>query len=110
MDKLVEGMLILYSFTRLTIAPSKYTPREMYVSSILHSFVFILQCQAFTRLSWDDNAPKPGDGYEGDVQPAQQSNAVGGALLKQPRRDDGWYADRPTGPSNLFPPRRPGAP
>ena len=60
-DKLVEAVLILYSFLRLTIIPSKYTPREVYVASIFHSVVFIIQSQAFTKLSWDDKGPTPSE-------------------------------------------------
>lgn len=52
LDKLVEAIIILYSFLRLTIFPSKYTPREIYIANTLHSVFFILQSQAFTRLTW----------------------------------------------------------
>lgn len=52
LDKLVEALMILYSFGRLTIFPSKYTPREIYIANTLHSIFFILQSQAFTRLTW----------------------------------------------------------
>lgn len=58
-DKLVEALLIVHSFLRLTILPSKYTPREVYVASIFHSVFFIIQSQAFTKLSWDDKGPNP---------------------------------------------------
>jgi hypothetical protein len=54
LDKLVEALMILYSFGRLTIFPSKYTPREIYIANTLHSIFFILQSQAFTRLTWDE--------------------------------------------------------
>ena len=63
MDKLVEAMLILYSFVRLTVSPSKYVPREVYITNILHSFLFILQCQGFTRLSWDEHSAQPLNSY-----------------------------------------------
>lgn len=59
LDKLVEAILIVYAFGRLTIAPSKYVPREIFITNILHSFLFLLQCQAFTRLSWDEQAAQP---------------------------------------------------
>jgi len=52
LDKLVEAFMILYSFARLTIFPSKFTPREIYIANTLHSVFFILQSQAFTRLTW----------------------------------------------------------
>lgn len=52
LDKLVEALMILYSFGRLTIFPSKYTPREIFIANVLHSVFFILQSQAFTRLTW----------------------------------------------------------
>lgn len=54
LDKLVEAVLILFSFLRLTILPSPYTTREIYIASIFHSLFFIIQCQAFTKLSWDE--------------------------------------------------------
>lgn len=56
LDKLVEVLLIGYAILRLTLFPSKTVPREIYVGGILHSVVFLLQCQAFTRFSWDDKA------------------------------------------------------
>ena len=52
LDKLVEGMMIVFNFARLTVFPSKYTPREIYIANTLHSVFFILQSQAFTRLTW----------------------------------------------------------
>ena len=52
LDKLVEALMILYSFGRLTLFPSKYTPREIYIANTFHSVFFILQSQAFTRLTW----------------------------------------------------------
>lgn len=57
LDKLVEAALIVYSFLRLTILPSVTTPREIYIASIMHSVFFILQCQAFTKLSWSEQGP-----------------------------------------------------
>jgi hypothetical protein len=56
LDKVLEACLIVWNVGRLTIAPSRYVPREVYVSSVLHSIFFILQCQAFTRLTWDENS------------------------------------------------------
>mmetsp|Transcript_441 Transcript_441/g.658 ORF Transcript_441/g.658 Transcript_441/m.658 type:complete len:304 (+) Transcript_441:107-1018(+) len=54
LDKFVEVMIILFNFVRLTVAPSKYTPREVYIANTLHSVFFILQSQAFTKVSWDE--------------------------------------------------------
>lgn len=59
LDKFVEVILIAYSFVRLTVAPSKYVPREVFIANMFHSFIFILQCQAFTRLSWDEQSAQP---------------------------------------------------
>lgn len=53
---MLEAFLIVWNVGRLTVAPSRYVPREVYVSSTLHSIFFILQCQAFTRLTWDENS------------------------------------------------------
>lgn len=52
LDKLVESLLIIYNFIRLTIWPSKFIPREMYIANTLHSVFFLLQSQAFTRVTW----------------------------------------------------------
>jgi hypothetical protein len=52
LDKLVEMLIILFNFGRLTLFPSQYTPREIYIANTLHSVFFILQSQAFTRLTW----------------------------------------------------------
>lgn len=52
LDKLVEGVLLVWYFIRLTIAPSKYVPREVFVAKTLHSVLFLVQLQAFTRVTW----------------------------------------------------------
>jgi hypothetical protein len=52
LDKLVEMLIIVFNFCRLTLLPSQYTPREIYIANTLHSVFFILQSQAFTRLTW----------------------------------------------------------
>jgi len=59
LDKLVEILLVGWALFRLTLWPAQYTPRETYIASILHSFVFFMQAQAFTRLSWDDKSAQP---------------------------------------------------
>jgi hypothetical protein len=52
MDKMVEIVLLFWYFLRLTILPSKYVPREIFVASVLHSVFFIIQAQSFTRITW----------------------------------------------------------
>ena len=66
LDKFLELCLIVFYFVRLTFLPSKYTPREMYIANTFHSLFFLIQCQAFTRLSWDESAAAPIGSY---VQP-----------------------------------------
>lgn len=85
MDKLVEAILIIYSFIRLTVFPSKHTPREVFISSIFHSFLFILQCQGFTRLSWDEHAAQPMNSYGVQGRPAQRRE------LEDQQSDDFYY-------------------
>jgi hypothetical protein len=63
LDKLLEISLITFYFVRLTFWPSAYTPREMYIACTFHSIFFILQCQAFTRVSWDEASAPTVDGY-----------------------------------------------
>jgi hypothetical protein len=52
LDKLVEALMLIWYFIRLTIAPSKYVPREIFIANTLHSVFFLIQCQAFTRVNW----------------------------------------------------------
>lgn len=57
LDKLVECLLMVYYFFRLTLLPSKTTPREQYIANTLHSVFFLFHTQAFTKLSWDITPP-----------------------------------------------------
>ncbi|OEU18762.1 hypothetical protein FRACYDRAFT_268438 [Fragilariopsis cylindrus CCMP1102] len=54
LDKVVETGLLLWNFGRVTLFPSKYVPREIFIAGIMHSIIFIIQCQAFTRVTWDE--------------------------------------------------------
>ena len=51
-NKTVEMLLFIYQVFRLTIAPSKRVIREVYVGRTLSNFVFLLQCQLFTKVTW----------------------------------------------------------
>ncbi|VEU37708.1 unnamed protein product [Pseudo-nitzschia multistriata] len=55
LDKVVETTLLLWNLGRITLFPSKYIEREIFVAGILHSVFFLIQCQAFTRVTWDEN-------------------------------------------------------
>lgn len=52
LDKFLEAIMLFWYFIRLTVAPSRYVPREIFIASTLHSVFFLIQCQAFTRVSW----------------------------------------------------------
>ena len=52
LDKLVEALLLVWYFFRLTIFPTKHVPRELFVAKTLHSVLFLVQLQAFTRVTW----------------------------------------------------------
>lgn len=54
LDKVVETALLIWNLGRVTLFPSKYIPREIFVAGILHSVFFMIQCQAFTRVTWDE--------------------------------------------------------
>lgn len=62
LDKLVEVLLLFWYFIRLTIFPTKHVPREIFVAKTLHSVLFLVQLQAFTRVNWDEIIP---DGSKG---------------------------------------------
>jgi len=52
LNKLVELLLFVYNVVRLTIFPSKFVQREIYVGRTLSNFIFMVQCQLFTRVTW----------------------------------------------------------
>ena len=52
LNKLMELTLIVYNVFRLIFFPSKLVMREIYVSRTLTNFLFIIQCQLFTKVTW----------------------------------------------------------
>mmetsp|Transcript_57650 Transcript_57650/g.172004 ORF Transcript_57650/g.172004 Transcript_57650/m.172004 type:complete len:179 (+) Transcript_57650:724-1260(+) len=52
LNKLIELLLFIYNVVRLTIFPSKFVQREIYVGRTLSNFIFMVQCQLFTRVTW----------------------------------------------------------
>lgn len=64
LHKGVELVMMAYNIVRLAIFPSRYTIREVYIGRTISNFFFLLQCQLYTKLSWDDVSMKTaGDGY-----------------------------------------------
>jgi hypothetical protein len=59
MNKFVELIVIVYTMMRLTILPSKYVTKEIYISRLFHSIIFIMQGQVYTRFSWDSESIAP---------------------------------------------------
>lgn len=102
LDKVVEVLLVLYAVVRLTIWPNKYAPREVYVGHIFHSAVFLLQCQAFTRLSWDDTAGQPMSTYA-TVSQQRMAPTPQASMPPAPRSlgNEEWYEPRPIGDTRL---------
>jgi hypothetical protein len=52
LDKLMELFLIILHVGKLLFTTSHLVPREIYISNIIHSVFFILQCQTVTRFVW----------------------------------------------------------
>jgi len=52
LNKLVELSLFAYNVVRLGLV-NKLVPREIYVGRSITNFLFIVQCQLFTRVTWD---------------------------------------------------------
>ncbi len=52
LNKLVEVSLLAYNVSRLIIVPSKLIPREVFVGRTLSNFLFLVQCQLFTKVTW----------------------------------------------------------
>jgi len=59
-NKLVELALIIYNVSRLLFIPSKYILREIYIGRTLSNFLFIVQCQLFTKVTWGAAQISPG--------------------------------------------------
>lgn len=53
LNKLVELVLFLFNIIRLALSTNRLLPREIYVGKSLTNFMFIVQCQLFTRITWD---------------------------------------------------------
>jgi hypothetical protein len=102
LDKVLELSLGAWSLVRLTIWPSAYTPRELYMAKLFHSIFFFLQCQTFTRLSWEDGLV-PGVTEEED---GSDGTPMEVPWVEQPtyNNDVEWYrkdARRSFGQSNV---------
>lgn len=52
LNKLLEVLCGLYNIVRLTVAPSKYVPREAYVARIVTNFMFLGFCQVYSKVTW----------------------------------------------------------
>jgi hypothetical protein len=59
LNKLVEVSLMIYNVSRLILVPSKLVPREVFVGRTLSNFLFLLQCQLFTKVTWNSSLLKP---------------------------------------------------
>eukprot|EP00578_Thalassiosira_sp_NH16_P010351 CAMPEP_0181106200 /NCGR_PEP_ID=MMETSP1071-20121207/16401_1 /TAXON_ID=35127 /ORGANISM="Thalassiosira sp., Strain NH16" /LENGTH=380 /DNA_ID=CAMNT_0023189583 /DNA_START=85 /DNA_END=1227 /DNA_ORIENTATION=- len=53
LHKVVELVMIFYNVVRLALWPSKYVMREVYLGRTISNFFFFVQCQLYTKLSWD---------------------------------------------------------
>jgi hypothetical protein len=94
-DKLVEIVLLLWYFLRLTILPSDLVPREIFFAGAFHSLFFLLEAHSFTRLTWDENIapPKPPVWQQHSTAPYDELSAP------QRTRDDepsSLYVSNPT--------------
>mmetsp|Transcript_12375 Transcript_12375/g.26210 ORF Transcript_12375/g.26210 Transcript_12375/m.26210 type:complete len:305 (+) Transcript_12375:82-996(+) len=52
LNKLLEVLCGLYNIVRLTVAPSKYVPREAYVARIVTNFMFLAFSQVYSKVTW----------------------------------------------------------
>lgn len=86
LNKVVELLLFLYNVVRLTIFPSKFVQREIYVGRTLSNFIFMVQCQLFTRVTW------------GATQVKQEAAMVSGSdwANVESQGDEGGYVDSST--------------
>ena len=52
LNKLAELLMFVYNVVRLSLVPNKFVQREIYVGRTLTNFMFIIQCQLFTKVTW----------------------------------------------------------
>ena len=52
LNKLAELVLFAYNVLRLSLFPSKFVIREVYVGRSISNFLFMTQCQLFTKVTW----------------------------------------------------------
>ena len=52
LNKLMELTLFLYNLIRVSVVPAPYGMREMYVGRAISNFLFLTQCQLFTKVTW----------------------------------------------------------
>jgi hypothetical protein len=81
LNKLMEIVLMMYNVMRLIFVPSKLVMREVYVGRTLSNFLFLVQCQLFTKVTW--NVAKPS---------LEQPN-VGHTMYGSRSRVDGEFQD-----------------
>lgn len=62
LNKLVELALMAYNVMRLVLVPSKLVVREVYVGRTLSNFLFLVQCQLFTKVTWNAAQIQSGTG------------------------------------------------
>lgn len=75
LNKLVELLLFIYNIIRLAFfANNKLVPREVYVGRTLTNFMFIVQCQLFTRVTWD--AAQANQGTTAGLQPRDRETEI----------------------------------
>lgn len=67
---------MVFYLLRLTIFPPSHIPREIFIANIFHSVFFILQAQAFTRLSWDEAVAPSINSFAVQHQNSQQSSPI----------------------------------
>eukprot|EP00979_Chaetoceros_neogracilis_P007282 scaffold1521_cov271-Chaetoceros_neogracile.AAC.90 len=80
LNKLMEISLMAYNVMRLVLAPSKLVVREVYVGRTLSNFLFLVQCQLFTKVTWNATQLNPNSlsadttygNLEGDYDEGQQ--------------------------------------
>lgn len=103
LDKLMELYLIVWHIGKLLFSTSNLVPREIYISHILHSVFFVIQCQTVTRFVWDEAlhvAQQPsgtyrdqdyGDSNDDDqtIQQQQQQQQMTGSYAPQQQQQQG---------------------
>jgi hypothetical protein len=91
LNKLMELSLMTYNILRLVIFPSRFVLREIYVGRVLSNFLFLIQCQLFTKVTWNVTSMKSSSGIYEEEDEYMYGPSAGYSSSTSPLAHQGYY-------------------